>query len=183
MTNRTLYPSCKIYLSWTLAVYSCSSQDIHNSSAQTRLHTEAYLGGRLWYRRRIRRPTCKCHITSRLAILIILQGAYENGKYLEERYGTDAFAVLLDEGGEHKFPSGNPKTHSISAPFMELYGGDVIFAMPYTAEKGYFDLKVEISTLGGHSSVPPRHTVSIFTAPNYSHLTQVSRQLACSPLP
>ena len=30
---------------------------------------------------------------------------------------------------------------------------------PCTAEKGYLDLRMEISTLGGHSSLPPPHTV------------------------
>lgn len=44
-----------------------------------------------------------------------------------------------------------------SGPF---YGGDVIFAPVSTGEKGYFDLRIEVTTLGGHSSVPPPHTVS-----------------------
>ncbi len=43
----------------------------------------------------------------------------------------------------------------------ELAGGDVLFAMPCTSEKGYTDVLVEVSTPGGHSSVPPKHTVRI----------------------
>lgn len=39
------------------------------------------------------------------------------------------------------------------------YGGDVIFAVPSLAEKGYMDIRVEVTAKGGHSSVPPRHTV------------------------
>lgn len=32
------------------------------------------------------------------------------------------------------------------------------FAVPAISEKGWQDIKVEISTAGGHSSVPPAHT-------------------------
>lgn len=35
----------------------------------------------------------------------------------------------------------------------------VIAAMPAVAEKGYLDVHVQVNTLGGHSSVPPPHTV------------------------
>ncbi|EKM49934.1 uncharacterized protein PHACADRAFT_130350 [Phanerochaete carnosa HHB-10118-sp] len=69
-------------------------------------------------------------------------GAYHISQYLEETYGRNGFAAILDEG----------------LTYGTRYGGDVIFATPCTAEKGYFDLRIEISTLGGHSSVPPRHT-------------------------
>lgn len=34
----------------------------------------------------------------------------------------------------------------------------MIFATPSLAEKGYLDVRVEVSTAGGHSSVPPPHT-------------------------
>lgn len=69
-------------------------------------------------------------------------GAGHIAKYLEETYGRGGIAAILDEG----------------LPYSTRYGGDVIFANPCTAEKGYMDLRVEISTLGGHSSLPPRHT-------------------------
>ena len=39
----------------------------------------------------------------------------------------------------------------------DMYGAT--FAMPATAEKGYLDVRIEVSTPGGHSSVPPAHTV------------------------
>ncbi|EJF64229.1 Zn-dependent exopeptidase [Dichomitus squalens LYAD-421 SS1] len=38
------------------------------------------------------------------------------------------------------------------------YGDDVIFATPYLAEKGYIDVRIEVTAKGGHSSVPPPHT-------------------------
>lgn len=34
--------------------------------------------------------------------------------------------------------------------------------MPAVAEKGYLDVRVEVATPGGHSSVPPQHTVRWF---------------------
>lgn len=45
-----------------------------------------------------------------------------------------------------------------SGGFGELYGA--IFAVPAVAEKGYLDVRVEVSSPGGHSSIPPAHTVS-----------------------
>lgn len=42
--------------------------------------------------------------------------------------------------------------------FTEQYGS--VFATPGITEKGYLDVKVEVTAPGGHSSVPPKHTVS-----------------------
>jgi acetylornithine deacetylase/succinyl-diaminopimelate desuccinylase-like protein len=36
---------------------------------------------------------------------------------------------------------------------------NVVVASPAVAEKGSFNLRMEVSTPGGHSSVPPEHTV------------------------
>ncbi|KAI0664206.1 carboxypeptidase S [Cubamyces menziesii] len=71
------------------------------------------------------------------------QGAGHLSPYLEARYGTNGFALLLDEGG---------------SPYGKAYGGDVIFAFPALSEKGYLDVQIEVTAPGGHSSVPPRHT-------------------------
>ena len=38
-----------------------------------------------------------------------------------------------------------------------VYGAT--FAIPAIAEKGYLDVRVEVATPGGHSSIPPPHTV------------------------
>ncbi|KAI9064102.1 carboxypeptidase S [Trametes sanguinea] len=71
------------------------------------------------------------------------QGAGHLSPYLERRYGTDGFALLLDEGG---------------SAYGTAYGGDVVFAFPGLSEKGYLDVQIEITAPGGHSSVPPPHT-------------------------
>ncbi|KZT69704.1 carboxypeptidase S [Daedalea quercina L-15889] len=68
------------------------------------------------------------------------QGAYHIGKYLLDVYGKNAFAMLIDEGD----------------PIKDTYG--IPLARPAVSEKGYFDLEIEVSASGGHSSVPPRHT-------------------------
>ncbi|KIY65076.1 carboxypeptidase S [Cylindrobasidium torrendii FP15055 ss-10] len=69
-----------------------------------------------------------------------LQGASSLGKKMEDIYGEDAFAFIIDEGGH----------------FSETYDG--VFAFVGIAEKGYVDIKLEVSAPGGHSSVPPVHT-------------------------
>ncbi|KAJ6493651.1 hypothetical protein C8R47DRAFT_1119247 [Mycena vitilis] len=70
------------------------------------------------------------------------EGAGKIALYLEETYGPDSFALLLDEGDG----------------YGENVPNGLIFASPGISEKGYFDLKVEVFSDGGHSSVPPRHT-------------------------
>ncbi|KAH9893483.1 carboxypeptidase S [Cubamyces lactineus] len=69
-----------------------------------------------------------------------LYGARSIGKYLLETYGEDAFLLLVDEGGG----------------FANQFGG--VVAIPGIAEKGYIDVRVEVTSPGGHSSVPPSHT-------------------------
>ena len=34
-------------------------------------------------------------------------------------------------------------------------------AVPGIVEKGYLDVRIEVTSQGGHSSVPPSHTVSL----------------------
>ncbi|KAF9070931.1 carboxypeptidase S [Rhodocollybia butyracea] len=69
-----------------------------------------------------------------------LHGAGSLGKALEETYGQNAFEFIVDEGGG----------------FDEAYG--TVFAAPAVAEKGYIDVKIDVTSPGGHSSVPPPHT-------------------------
>ncbi|KAG8770390.1 hypothetical protein FRC12_004298 [Ceratobasidium sp. 428] len=67
-------------------------------------------------------------------------GAKNIAKYIEEHFGKNSVAALVDEGGR-------------------IYNfGDVSVAQPAVAEKGYMDVRVEVATPGGHSSVPPEHT-------------------------
>ncbi|EEB87848.1 hypothetical protein MPER_14638, partial [Moniliophthora perniciosa FA553] len=70
------------------------------------------------------------------------EGAGKLAVYLEETYGKDGFALLLDEG----------------EGYGENSADSVIFALPGISEKGYIDVKIEVLTPGGHSSVPPAHT-------------------------
>ncbi|WWC90563.1 uncharacterized protein L201_005499 [Kwoniella dendrophila CBS 6074] len=67
-------------------------------------------------------------------------GASHLGQWIEEKYGKDSIAILVDEGNE----------------LEEAWGQ--LFAAPAVGEKGYMDLELKVETLGGHSSVPPQHT-------------------------
>lgn len=74
-------------------------------------------------------------------------------------YGEDAFAMLVDEGGQYQI--------NFALPLFtdEGLGGyqvkdEIILSNPGVAEKGNLNVRIELTTPGGHSSVPPRHTVS-----------------------
>ncbi|KAH9917550.1 uncharacterized protein B0H18DRAFT_1034167 [Fomitopsis serialis] len=69
-----------------------------------------------------------------------LQGAYRIGQHLLQVFGENAFAMLVDEGD----------------PIEDRYGAPL--ARLAISEKGYFDLQIEVSAAGGHSSIPPAHT-------------------------
>ncbi|KAG5418879.1 CPS1 [Candida metapsilosis] len=69
-------------------------------------------------------------------------GALQIAKHLEEKYGKDSFYALVDEG-----------TGLSTDPFT-----DTIIATPVTGEKGRVEIYVELTTPGGHSSIPPDHT-------------------------
>lgn len=58
------------------------------------------------------------------------------GKWLEEKYGPDSVAMLVDEGSN-----------------MEHLWGQ-LYATPAVAEKGMLDAEIRVETKGGHSSVP-----------------------------
>jgi Gly-Xaa carboxypeptidase len=72
------------------------------------------------------------------------EGAGKLAPYLEEHYGKDGFSILIDEGDAME----------------EMFGA--VFAAPAISEKGYIDIRIEVTTPGGHSSIPPasHHTVS-----------------------
>ncbi|OXH37725.1 Gly-Xaa carboxypeptidase [Cryptococcus neoformans] len=67
-------------------------------------------------------------------------GAPAIARYLLDKYGKDSMALLIDEG----------------SGMINTWGQQ--FATPAVAEKGHYDLGITVSTLGGHSSVPPPHT-------------------------
>ncbi|KAL7813114.1 carboxypeptidase S [Trichoderma gracile] len=69
------------------------------------------------------------------------RGAASIAKLLEERYGENGIAVILDEGG---------------AGLQSV--GDVLYAAPALYEKGYLDVWFDLDVVGGHSSTPTPHT-------------------------
>ncbi|ODO07743.1 hypothetical protein I350_03319 [Cryptococcus amylolentus CBS 6273] len=82
-------------------------------------------------------------------------GAPAISRYLEGKYGKNSMALLIDEG----------------SGLINTWGQE--FATPAVAEKGHYDLGITVSTLGGHSSVPPPHTaiglISLLIAELESH--------------
>ncbi|KAI0675538.1 carboxypeptidase S [Trametes maxima] len=69
-----------------------------------------------------------------------VRGASSISEHLLSTFGENAFLLLVDEGGG----------------FAQEFGG--VIATPGIAEKGYIDVRVEVTSPGGHSSVPPSHT-------------------------
>ena len=71
-------------------------------------------------------------------------GAGSLGPHLEKIYGENGIAMIVDEG----------------SGFGEWYGS--VIATPGIAEKGYLDALLKVTAPGGHSSVPPPHTVTLY---------------------
>ncbi|EPQ28753.1 uncharacterized protein PFL1_03556 [Pseudozyma flocculosa PF-1] len=73
------------------------------------------------------------------------QGAAHLSARIEEVWGRDSIAMLVDEGNPILSAS-DPMAPGISV------------ALPGVEEKGLLDIEVTIETSGGHSSAPPPHT-------------------------
>jgi Gly-Xaa carboxypeptidase len=69
------------------------------------------------------------------------RGAANLARHIEDKLGADSIAMIHDEGGM-----------GVSAL------GDVAYALPAAAEKGFVDVILTIDMPGGHSSRPPKHT-------------------------
>ncbi|KAK0621858.1 hypothetical protein B0T17DRAFT_579812 [Bombardia bombarda] len=67
-------------------------------------------------------------------------GAKKLSAFIQDRYGKDSLAVIVDEG----------------ATFETTWG--TVFAKPGTAEKGATDVSITVRMPGGHSSIPADHT-------------------------
>lgn len=79
-----------------------------------------------------------------------------------QKYGQDSFALLVDEGGKYNCIMHIQISILIALALVGLFSdmeGSVI-AIASIAEKGKLDTRVRVSTPGGHSSIPPAHTVS-----------------------
>ena len=72
------------------------------------------------------------------------RGSGKIATLLEERYGHDSLALVVDEG--------------FTGVSFE-YGS--IVASLGMAEKGAVNIGLKVETLGGHSSIPPAHTGSM----------------------
>ncbi|OCF30619.1 hypothetical protein I316_07747 [Kwoniella heveanensis BCC8398] len=68
------------------------------------------------------------------------RGAPAIRDWVISKYGKDSISLLIDEG----------------SGIQEIWGRT--FGLPAVAEKGTVNINVTVSTLGGHSSVPPDHT-------------------------
>ncbi|KAG1788220.1 uncharacterized protein HD556DRAFT_907300 [Suillus plorans] len=69
-----------------------------------------------------------------------IRGASSLATEMIERFGENAFAMLLDEG----------------SGYGEVYGR--VIAVPAIAEKGTLNVQIKVTSPGGHSSLPPPHT-------------------------
>ncbi|KAH3681211.1 hypothetical protein WICPIJ_007824 [Wickerhamomyces pijperi] len=70
-------------------------------------------------------------------------GAVELANVVRHRYGPDSLFAVLDEGG---------------SSIQLINDGDLAVALPSIGEKGGTNLDIELTTPGGHSSIPPDHT-------------------------
>jgi len=68
-----------------------------------------------------------------------------------------------------KIPTSVYRAFSLDvAGFAEQYG--TMVATPGIAEKGFLNVLVEVTAPGGHSSIPPAHTVILHTHDTYLFL-------------
>ncbi|KAI0444759.1 peptidase family M20/M25/M40 [Xylaria telfairii] len=70
------------------------------------------------------------------------RGAGTIGPYLENLYGFNSMALILDEGGMG----------------LDLVENNTLYALPAVMEKGHVDIWIELHVNGGHSSAPFPHT-------------------------
>lgn len=69
-----------------------------------------------------------------------MRGASSLATEMLERFGENGFTMLLDEG----------------SGYSEVYGR--VIAVPGIAEKGTLNVRIKVTSPGGHSSLPPPHT-------------------------
>ncbi|ODQ82120.1 hypothetical protein BABINDRAFT_46355 [Babjeviella inositovora NRRL Y-12698] len=69
-------------------------------------------------------------------------GARHISHFLTKKYGKDSFYAVIDEGSSGLIKGGSGQ----------------YYAQVATGEKGFFNAEIQLTTPGGHSSVPPDHT-------------------------
>ena len=76
-------------------------------------------------------------------------------------FGEQAFAFIVDEGGmfffSHLVPARQFNNTVPVGGFEQSFGS--VVALPGVVEKGYIDVRLSVASPGGHSSIPPKHTV------------------------
>ena len=116
--------------------------------------------------------------------LEVPQGAGALSEYLLATFGRNGFALIVDEGGILALPTCSRQFSDIypkSDGFLETYGS--VTALPSVTEKGYIDVRLTVSSPGGHSSIPPKHTVEFFTQNSLAAiLTSTRRDISSRPL-
>ncbi|SCV99684.1 LAFE_0B00232g1_1 [Lachancea fermentati] len=70
-----------------------------------------------------------------------LQGARKLGTFFEEQYGQNGIYSIVDEGA-----------------MVQEIDKNIFIAAPIVQEKGYVDVEFTVNGVGGHSSIPPKHT-------------------------
>lgn len=109
-----------------------------------------------------------------------IKGAGILGPHLQKLYGENGFAMIVDEGCKKRSVSSLQSWHSNEAGYTEQYG--TILATPGIAEKGFLNVLVEVTSPGGHSSIPPEHTVShIYHFLLSTHFETEYRYSLCAP--
>lgn len=83
---------------------------------------------------------------------------------LLEMFGENGYAMLVDEGCKMmlSLPSikhSKPALLWVTAGYGEQFGR--VIATPGISEKGYLDVMINVASPGGHSSLPPHHTVGL----------------------
>ncbi|KFA74050.1 hypothetical protein S40288_05142 [Stachybotrys chartarum IBT 40288] len=70
------------------------------------------------------------------------RGAGTISKYLQDKYGPQSMAMILDEAGLG----------------LQLLQGNTLYALPSVMEKGHVNICIDLTARGGHSSAPAQHT-------------------------
>ena len=89
------------------------------------------------------------------------QEAAQNRDLKPRTSAEDKKAVSAKPASKAKKPPSSRKPASKKKPGHVKKEEEEV---PAVGEKGYFDTRVEVLTPGGHSSIPPAHTVCILCA-------------------
>ncbi|KAG6330629.1 hypothetical protein ID866_8459, partial [Astraeus odoratus] len=106
-------------------------------------------------------PIRSCAVTEgRSAIETMLEAGYQPTRTVVLAFGFDE-EIGGDQAVGHQYQrSSYSSSWSFTAGYGKSYGRMV--ASPGISEKGYADIQINVTVPGGHSSMPPPHTVKHF---------------------